>query len=66
MTKDQKQNINCTLDDVRGYFLGPSHSTIPAAVTTNKNTKERPFKSSENITKRVGQTVQFRIINSLQ
>ena len=27
------------MDDVRGYFVGPTHSTTPAEVTTNKNTK---------------------------
>ena len=40
------------MDDVRGYFLGPPHSRIPAAVTTNKNIKVSSFKSSENIQKK--------------
>ena len=30
--KGQKENIICTIDDVRGDFLGPSHGTTPAAV----------------------------------
>ena len=42
------------MDDVRGYFLGPPHSTTPAAVTTNKTTKGRSFKSRENILKKEG------------
>ena len=35
--KDQKKNIICTMDDVRGDFLGPPHGTTPAAVIANKN-----------------------------
>ena len=35
-----------------GAILGPPHSTTPAAVTTNKNTKVRSFKSSQNIQKK--------------
>ena len=54
ISKDQKKNINCTMDDVGGYFLGPTHGITPAAVTTNKNTKMRSFKSSENIQKKEG------------
>ena len=34
--KDQKKNIICTMDDVRGDFLGPPHGTTPAAVIANK------------------------------
>ena len=34
--KGPKLNINCTMDDVRGRFLGLPHGTTPAAVTTNK------------------------------
>ena len=40
------------MDDVRGRFLGLSHGTTPAAVTTN--TKMSSFKSSENIQKKAG------------
>ena len=29
-------NIICTMDDVRGDFLGPPHGTTPAAVIANK------------------------------
>ena len=36
ISKGQKKNINCTMDDVRGCFLGLPHSTTPAAETTNK------------------------------
>ena len=34
--KKQMENITCTLDDVRGDFLGPPHGTTPAAVIANK------------------------------
>ena len=40
------------MDDVRDRFLGLSHGTTPAAVTTNKNIKISSFKSSENIQKK--------------
>ena len=48
ISKDQKENIICTMDHVRGDFLGPPHDTTPAAVIGNKN-KVRSFKSSEHI-----------------
>ena len=35
--KGSKKNIICTMDDVRGDFLGPPHGTTPAAVIANKN-----------------------------
>ena len=31
ISTDQKENIICTMDDVRGDFLGPPHGTAPAA-----------------------------------
>ena len=31
--KGSKENISCTMDDVRKHFLGPPHGTTPAAVT---------------------------------
>ena len=34
--KAPKENKICTLDDVRGDFLGPPHGTTPAAVIANK------------------------------
>ena len=40
------------MDDVWGRFLGLSHGTTPAAVTTNKYIKMSSFKSSENIQKK--------------
>ena len=40
------------MDDVRGRFLGLSHGTTPAAVTSNKNIKMSFFKSNENIQKK--------------
>ena len=57
ISKGHKKNINCTMDDVWGYFLGPPHSTTTAAVTTNKNIKMSSFnmfKSSENIQTKEG------------
>ena len=42
------------MDDVRGRFLGLSHGTKQAAVTTNKNIKMSSFNSSENIQKKEG------------
>ena len=32
----KNKNIICTLDDVRGDFLGPPHDTTPAAVIASK------------------------------
>ena len=32
----KENNIICTMDDVRGDFLGPPHGTTPAAVIANK------------------------------
>ena len=43
----------CTVDDVRGDFLGPPHVTTPAAVIANKN-KLISFKSSEHINEKMG------------
>ena len=36
-SKDQKENIIYTMDDVRGDLLWPPHDTTPAAVKANKN-----------------------------
>ena len=44
--------VNCTIDDVRGRFIGLPHGTTPAAVTKNKNIKMSSYKSSENIQKK--------------
>ena len=41
------KNITCTMDDVRGDFLGQPHGTTPAAVIAKF--KLRSFKSSEHI-----------------
>ena len=46
--------INCTIDDVWGYFLGASHDTIPPAVKANKHIKRNSFESSTNIQKEEG------------
>ena len=31
------KNIICTMGGVRGYLLGPPHSTTPAAILASKN-----------------------------
>ena len=36
ISKDRKENIICTTDDVRGDFVGPPHDTTPAVVTANE------------------------------
>ena len=41
--KVPNRNIICTMDAVRGDFLGPPHGTTPTAVKANK-TKLRSFK----------------------
>ena len=50
--KGPKEKLNCTMDDVPGYFLGPPHSTMPAAFTASKNIKVSSIKSSGNIQKK--------------
>ena len=45
ISKGQKENIICTMDDVRGDFLGPPHGATPAAVRANKNINLRLLKS---------------------
>ena len=38
ISKDQKENVICTIDDVRGDFLGPPHGIISLTVLiANKN-----------------------------
>ena len=36
ISKEQKKTIICTMDDVRGDFLGPLHETTQVAVIANK------------------------------
>ena len=40
ISKDQKGNIICTMDDARGDFIRPPHATTQAAVITNDNKTE--------------------------
>ena len=40
---------NFTMGGVQGDFLGPSHSTTPAAVITNKTINIGSFESSDKI-----------------
>ena len=37
ISKDQNENIICTMDDARVGFLGPPHGTTPAEVPETKN-----------------------------
>ena len=37
ISKDHKKNIICTMNYVRGDFLGPLYGTTPAAVISNRN-----------------------------
>ena len=36
ISKDQKENIICTMENVRGDILWPPHGTTPAAVIANE------------------------------
>ena len=47
-SKDKKEYVICTMNIVRGDFIGPPHGTTPAAVITNE-IKLRFFKSSKHI-----------------
>ena len=46
--KDQKENKICTMDDIRGDFLGPPRGTAPATVRANKNKTKILFIYSKN------------------
>ena len=62
-----KVNINCTMDDVRGFFLGPPHDTTPAAVIANVIIKVSSFENNANTQRQnVGHIAQFRIMFPLQ
>ena len=52
ISKDQKYNIICTIDECGETFYGRHTAQHPAAVTTNNNEKFRSFKSKENIHKK--------------
>ena len=56
--------MNCTMDDVRGDFLGPPYGTTPAAVIANKIYR---FDLLEAIKYSKGDSVdyiaQFRVMN---
>ena len=45
ISKDQKENIIRTIDDVRGDVLGPSHNTTPAAEIANENENGDPLRA---------------------
>ena len=45
ISKNQKEYIICTMDDVRGDFLGPPHGTTPAVIAIKIKLKLRSFKS---------------------
>ena len=63
ISKDQKENIICIMDDVRGDFLGPPLDTTPAAVIGNK-LKPRSFKSSEHINEKGAALSNFELLTS--
>ena len=56
------------MDDVRGYFLGPSHGITPVAVLANTNIIRVSSFEGNAYTQiqSVGHIVQFRIINPHQ
>ena len=57
ISKDQNNNIICTIDECGETFYGRHTAQHPAAVTTNNNEKFRSFKSKENIIrKKLGHT----------
>ena len=65
ISKDQKENVICTMDDIRRYVLGPPLGTPPAAVIANKN-KTDPLKAV-NILMRKGMGLpRFRLLKPLQ
>ena len=61
-TQKSKQNINCTMVDVRGNVLRPLHCTTPAAGKENKNKKMSFFKSNENIHEKETRFQNFTMI----
>ena len=52
ISKDQKLNIICTIDECGETFYGRHTAKHPAAVIRNDNKKFRSFKSKENIHKK--------------
>ena len=52
ISKDQKLNIICTIDECGETFYGRHTAQHPAAVIRNKNKKFRSLKSKENIQKK--------------
>ena len=52
ISKDQKENIICTIDECGETFYGRHMAQHPAAVIINNNKKFRSFKSKENIHKK--------------
>ena len=47
ISKDQKENIICTIDECGETFYGRHTAQHPAAVIVNNNKKFRSFKSKE-------------------
>ena len=57
ISNDQKENSICTMDNVRGDFIGPPHGTTPAAVIGNKN-KTDPLRAVNILMRReIGHTM---------
>ena len=58
ISKDQEQNIICTIDESGETFFGRHTAQHPAAVIRNNNKKFRTHKSKENIQrKKLGHTM---------
>ena len=51
-SKDQKENIICTIGECGETFYGRHTAQHPAAVIVNNDKKFRAFKSKENIHKK--------------
>ena len=51
ISKDQKKNIICTIDECGETVYGRHTAQHPAAVTISNNEMFRSFKSKENIHK---------------
>ena len=57
ISKDQKENIICTIDECGETFYGRDTAQHPAAVIINNNKKFRSFKSKKTfIRKKLGHT----------
>ena len=49
LKRTERNNIICTMNDVRGDFLGQPHGTMPAAVKITAETPKTGFLASRLI-----------------